>query len=55
MLVCRCLVSWNSAYEMVSMKCDHERTDVANDGESGGEVVLFGFWEYGAHYVIWSR
>ena len=28
------------------------RTDMADDTEPGGEVVLFGFWEYSAHYVI---
>ncbi len=30
----------------------HGLTDVSDDAESGGEFVLFGFWEYGTHYVI---
>lgn len=35
------------------MKQDNERTDMANDAESGGEFVLVVFWQYGTHDIIW--
>ena len=46
-----CLLSWLLLHFFV--KQDNERTDMANDAESGGEFVLVVFWQYGTHNIIW--